>query len=652
MGQLSTGRLKLVFEDLIDPRQGGNAMSSDRNIPENLSGIPGNMPQPINPSLLEQLNKLPDSNFIPQGGMAPLPGLFDFESWADERINIFASLDAAMTRHIMEAVSALSELRRRAEEDARRIARQLEDERVVLQNELNTLKLEKMRVQEEFRVARQELEEERARKYALEKEVALLQGDGIPGAPGLAHEVANLTRMVLEMSHQLQNISSGSPAISYVPVSALSPEPNPITMPEFEAVPVAPPEPRKPEVEQMMNMSLQEFSDAPTPRLRSNRSHRNNRTNTHTAPAIQAAQEPTTGSTYMQAPLYAQPEPDMPVFEPEPPSSPASRPFEAEVQQNIEDIFASTDSNQRFDFSGLNVAAALEMEEEQFIGMLDEISPVPPPARSRQAQEADQRLTHLLTRRISPADFEKAATLHAADAGELRRQAEQYLAEKADNEKKPMKKEKAALMDLGAKLGLVGEVRTPPPGNEIVFAPDFAPPPELVFEEKMEDSLLPSLDQIFHDNDSAPPSFIQDDESSPRIGEIGSDEAHQWGGPSRKEEPTAPRARAGEQSPIPPYRFSPPPAGVDASDIVAPDDFETKVTISNLQGLSLLMMEKVVRGLPGVRHVTVTDFRKGELVMEVRHHASLDLGRVLPELPDLNLKLVSRDDGLMFAQER
>lgn len=66
----------------------------------------------------------------------------------------------------------------------------------------------------------------------------------------------------------------------------------------------------------------------------------------------------------------------------------------------------------------------------------------------------------------------------------------------------------------------------------------------------------------------------------------------------------------------------------------------------------MLMMEKVIRSLPGVHQVTVTDFRKGELVMDVRHHPSLALDRVLPQLPDLNLKLISRDDGLMFAQER
>jgi hypothetical protein len=217
------------------------------------------------------------------------------------------------------------------------------------------------------------------------------------------------------------------------------------------------------------------------------------------------------------------------------------------------------------------------------------------------------------------------------------------------------KNDKVAMAEIGAKLGL--DVQTPPPDDAMRFAHGFTPPPEEGEFSKM----ALTLEELFNSTASSTPSGTntQTDES-PFIGDIGLDNAGGWQSsmPSPETDvipsiPPISRPRSGAETLYPAYVLNPPPSGSSADDrgnIL--DDIETKITVSNLQGLSLLMMEKVVRGLGGVRHVTVTDFRKGELVMEVVHNKSLELDKVLPALPDLKLKLISRDDGLMFIQER
>src|SRR5690349_15522220 len=88
----------------------------------------------------------------------------DLNRWANERISIYASLDAAMTKHIVEAISALSELKRRAEEEANFTSQQLIIQRDSLKRETEELRLEQIRLDDAVKESRRAYDEEQARR--------------------------------------------------------------------------------------------------------------------------------------------------------------------------------------------------------------------------------------------------------------------------------------------------------------------------------------------------------------------------------------------------------------------------------------------------------------------------------------------------------
>ena len=581
-------------------------MSAKKNQPNYPSNFPGDTPRPFDPSTLEagSYGEMPKSR-----PTSPPPLGLDFDSWADERISIFASLDAAMTHHILEAVSALGELRRRAEEDARQATREIDNERVILQREIAELLQQKASLQEELQQVRRDIEEERARIFAFHKEAESLEIGG-PAAPSnLSREVANLNQQMQLMAQQMQELLQqrrGEGVISYPEAAratsngdkreSKSSKERRIGANEL-VQPVAKAE--QTELEIMMSLPLQEFSEAPTPRLRSNGKGK----------AVPIDDEPL-----------------------EQPVLPVNKPTAL--------------------FANLHLADQLDMEEPDFFELFqkneEKASPPRPDnkANRRQSNEAEQRVQRLLSKRSDQTGpLEPEPTSNGGEAADSGSPVEKQSRRKQD---------KAAMTDIGAKLGL-DDINTPPPGDEIKFGHGFTPPPQPwqspVWVE--ETPLTASLDDIFQ----TPPT---PNESPARIGELGPDFAVHWGDnqnfdallpPPVISTPPPIRPTPGETK-YPPYPMQPPPSGSPEPETEWADDVVTKITISNLQGLSLLMMEKVVRGLPGVRHVTVTDFRRGELEMEVRHQTALELDRVLPTLPDLKLKLVSRDNGLNFAQIR
>jgi hypothetical protein len=581
-------------------------MSVKKNQPNYPSNFPGDTPRPFDPTTFEaeSYGELPKSQ--PASPSQPL-GL-DFDSWADERISIFASLDAAMTRHIIEAVSALGELRRRAEEDARQAAREIDNERVYLQREIAELQQQKTGLQDELKQLRRDIDDESARIFAFRKETETLVSESVPASSNLSREVANLTQQMQFMAQQMQELLNqrrSDGVISY-PEAAKTNGNGDKREPKTNGkerrtganeIVRTVPKAEQSEIEKMMSLPLQEFSEAPTPRLRSN------------------------GKSKAAANIEMAAQPEIPADKPTEP------------------------------FMNLNLADQLEIEEPDFFELFqknEEKANQPPPdnkAARRQSNEAEQRVQRLLSKRsgqTGPLEPERASGGgEAADSG-------------SPVEKQSRRKQdKAAMSEMGAKLGL-DEINTPPPGDEIKFGHGFTPPPQPwqspVWAE--ETPLTASLDDIFQ----TPPPVS---DSPARIGELGPDFAVRWGDshsldalPPAPVFPTPPMRSTPAETKYPPYPMQPPPNGSPEPETEWADDVVTKITISNLQGLSLLMMEKVVRGLPGVRHVTVTDFRRGELEMEVRHQTALELDRVLPTLPDLKLKLISRDNGLNFEQIR
>ncbi|MEI7553998.1 hypothetical protein [Candidatus Chlorohelix sp.] len=542
-------------------------MSARMNQPDFLGNSYENLSEPFSSEA--------DDDLLDEG-IEPLPGMLDFETWADARINVFASLDAKMTQHIMEAVSALSELRVRSEEDARRVAMQLEQQRLLLHNEVNTLKQERTRLQAELRLARREVEEERARKYALEKEASLMHGS-VESSPGLAREVIALTRRVQELSEQLQAFIQGKTVPAVANRQSYNPVPSTLSLElnfESETIPN--------ELDKMMHLPLQEFSDAPTPQLK---------------PHGRIKRLPLEESS-LPLTLTETPEPQAEVPIPTITSKiPAQIPFELPLVETQEKV------------------------------------------PSKQSRAVDQRLHHLLGRGFSQPRIEASA-----DAGEM---PVKVVSSNKNIEvmETRAKSDKAALADLGSKLG-VQEVQTPPPVNSIKLGPGFNSSSYTSGSNLRDASDSASSSEIKRSSESISPTIV-----NPRQGETVMDLTVE------SERPVIPahllpRTNPAAETIVPPARLRPPPGATTGNENFNPTDIETKLIISNLQGLSLLVMEKVIRSLPGVHQVTVTDFRKGELVMDVRHHLSLALDRVLPQLPDLNLKLISRDDGLMFVQER
>src|SRR5437868_2422892 len=111
-----------------------------------------------------------DRPLIPPVEVArPSTGDEDLNRWAAARINIYAALDATMTRLIIEAISALGEIKYQAEEEARQTNQSVMAERDRLRSEVESLRLEQLRLNDHIKDGQQLVQEEEARRLALER---------------------------------------------------------------------------------------------------------------------------------------------------------------------------------------------------------------------------------------------------------------------------------------------------------------------------------------------------------------------------------------------------------------------------------------------------------------------------------------------------
>lgn len=88
----------------------------------------------------------------------------DLNQWAEQRLSVYASLDAALNRHITEAINTLGELKRQAEAEAAQTSYKLVLERDRLRQEVEDLQQEQTRLQQALQESRRLAEEEAARQ--------------------------------------------------------------------------------------------------------------------------------------------------------------------------------------------------------------------------------------------------------------------------------------------------------------------------------------------------------------------------------------------------------------------------------------------------------------------------------------------------------
>jgi len=625
--------------------------------------------------------------------------LADMNRWADQRVAIFASLDAALSKAVVEAASALSELKQQTENEARLTTMIIVSERERLQRQVEDLRLERVRLQDQLTEVRREIEAEQTHKLGVEREAQAVLATAERDRDRVQVEVNQLSQQMDAMGQQLQtffqqrfaelweqfskSVSPTSrlkdlpvPSVEQVfgdnfdPAALWANNAPPVTLePAFETL-VQPALVPDDATEIKAAVTLQQFEDAATPKP-----------NTQPlAPAPSVVTIPTLVNVQLFTP------------------APAARVGET-VPKSEKVVFNESE---------------IELDESDFLKIFQtstpasktdivaaESSPVTPvkavngQSNTRQTQ-ARQRIERLMSKRSS----------RVARIGSQPTQ--------TDTHRRRALRDRQAFDEIGAKLGL-GTVVTPPPFDDILFAEGFTPPPEVsnfllrmtVGESRTvaptankpsnaisdpTDAGTIRLEDIFTQIPADLPFEAVGDEAmavnwdapSPSIGELGPDFAQHWyddafsAAPSPLIEKLA-QAEAIYIQPapdpdplLPPIRPSrsytplsdsifgnwpnvsvlPPPLKV-ASETEQKSGIVSKVYVSNLQGLALLTIEKVLRGLPGVYQVIVTTLEKGEIGMEVRHHTELKLDKVLPNLPDFRLKLVEHNQNVLkFIQMR
>jgi len=549
-------------------------------------------------------------------------------AWADDRLAIYASLDAAMTRQIVEAVSSLSELKRQVEEDARLTMQNLSNDRENLRREVAARRLEQVQLQDSLKEVRREIEEARAQKMALEYETQGMVREAEMERGRIQHEISRLTEQMDVMGQQMQTFlqnrfnqlwenfvgsvanqeQPGSTASSLLFNSEIVPPPEPIQDNLAEAAKEVTTNSRHDKIKPFKLSSLAPETAAAAFKL---------------SKATAKLDEP---KFILPIEIFDKLEAfdDIPTMRIEG-GSPVIR---LDGSIGFEPFTASADEGQ--------------------VWLADELN------RSRQAQEqaTRQRIDYLLGRRDGSEVGTPPASNQATNKGDEVQTSRLNFDEQAtvipannrvtpeDSHAQEKQQERNELEEIAAKLGM--EVFTPPSISAVRFGPGFKPRPISPRSSAVRSEMIASTVANEPNKVTTP---------APRIGEIGDDNAHQFprSGPMSPPMMPPPHMQEAGLSGIP----MPPPPGGSNSERTSEGDIETRLTISNLQGLSLLMMEKVVRGLDGVHHVTVTDFRKGVLEMDVRHSPDVQLDEVLPAMPNLKLTLVERGpNSLEFLQER
>lgn len=127
----------------------------------------------------------------------------DLNHWAEQRLSVYASLDASMNRHIAEAINTLSELKRQAEAEAAQTSYKLVLERDSLRQEVADLHKEQVRLQEQFQETHRLLEEEEARYRTARQEAEVWLDHSRIEREGIQQELRWLKIQVEEARRQL-----------------------------------------------------------------------------------------------------------------------------------------------------------------------------------------------------------------------------------------------------------------------------------------------------------------------------------------------------------------------------------------------------------------------------------------------------------------
>ncbi len=437
------------------------------------------------------------SNIIPPVEMAPLQASDDdLNQWASERIAIYSSLDTAMTRNIIEAIGALSELKRRVEEEAQETSQQIIVQRDRLKQQVEALRLEQIRLEDGMKESRRAYEDEQARRIALEHssaawlEQARLERDELQRETKLARIQLEEARLELQAFYRdrAEMIEEGGGFAAWLEKQPKKPEPiyRPVELPPIRVKPdeeplpifIMPPEEGEPAIP---FTNIQSFGDAPTPRLPG-------------------------GSPVATATPASKPSPSTSV-------APIT---------TIEEVLDDDDEKARADLEAIfnspielpNAKAVApkppvkQVEEKPATPTLSETPVEKTRDRVRRAR-TEQRVQHILGKRRPQA----AQTTVAADAGTNSAKpplveaqpnsgpevvpVEAELIEasavgavstgtgrgKGSKRRNASPEDKAAMQELGQKLGL--DPMTPPPEEAIRFAPGYTPPPAVPLSRRI-----------------------------------------------------------------------------------------------------------------------------------------------------------------------
>ncbi len=584
------------------------------------------------------------------------------QSWAAGRMAIYAALDAALTTHIVQAVKSLNELKWLVEEDVRRTLTELGEQRGTLRHEVDDLRSLQERLENELKISQRELDGVRAQKIGTEREAQNLLQDAQQERERLLREITELraksenlpTTLKPKDKEQIWEKFVGTPTPLFPQDENFPTAPKALSANNAPLVAFRPPlEPEvKPAAPRSSNDSLISF---PSEKAKGKE------------PEQEAGKKGEASKLVASTPRFEEkPRFQLPVdvFE--------FNDEEAEFDDVPTRRVPGGSAIIRLDKIDLSVpekkggekpeaAASAPQNTSSSEVAQGNVSEAVQRARDARIEATRQRVQQLLNRREGAgANLPEAEEVPAnlADFGDR----PTFASVGAGNQPKNL--EKAEMQEIGAKLGL-DDVVTPPPMSAVRFNPGFKPrsatgPLAPVAPKPRQPEPEPVVAMDAAGSFTPPTNRGESDLTTPapRIGDLGEDMAHQFPRQSNTNfvpPRSAPQLTEMQRESLAKFASIPlplPPAGSNL-ERTGVGEVETRLTISNLQGLSLLMMEKVMRGLPGVHHVTVTDFRRGVLEMDVRHSPDVKLDEVLPAMPDLKLMLVERGvNSLEFLQER
>lgn len=618
----------------------------------------------------------------------------DLDRWATERISIYASLDAAMTQHIVEAIRALSELKQRAEDEARQASQQIIAERDKVNQTVEELRQEQRFLEGLLSDTRQAFDEEKTRLAILRQNSETWIDQTQIERDELQAELRKLRAMTEEANRDLKELyqrrstlleeSGGFAAwLERQKVANRPAQTNPTGERPAEAAYA--PEPKIPG-------KAEDFGDSPTPRIPGG------------SPVVWMSPE-------KRASLAAN---------------------RRMTDEKLAALLMETDPDTPNSLRAIDLFEEISNQDAALAQMPEPAAFLPDPSTTDNNPElaaifksgntsreqnrrsrTEQRINQILNRTRSASDTSEEADIQAALPAPARKSTEPTTTE--------------FLRELGRQLGL--DPATPPSTSGFSFAPGYTPPPAhkplrellgdvtenanainssaaarapevmpLPFEETSPEAddldiinLLrdddwgdKTLDELVADAEEEAAGLNENptppEEQAPFIGELGDNAGKFETGaktpqfafsPDDSLRPVSlpldsttppppfptPIATRQVRKPtggliFPGFPIKPPESGSPLRSDMS-GTLQTRLTISNLQGrYSPLMMEKVVRGLTDVLHVIVTDFSKGVLVMDVRHEAHLNLRQKLLSMPELRLKLVDgTDEELEFMQE-